>query len=251
MNRRPSAADFEREALPHLSALYAAALRMTRNEKDAEDLVQDTLLRAYRFFDTFQAGTNCKAWLFRILTNVFCNNYREREHEHVVMTEAESSPANLEQFVGGGGSDGRDVESALLGRMVSADVEKALAAVPADFRMAVILADLEDFSYKEIAEIMDCPAGTVMSRLFRGRKIWQGLLRDYAIEQGIINSGTLEGARTSRDELDATPDGRTHPGPAKPSLPHAKTAVGGGEPVDDIAAYRRRRQQGQKGSDAS
>src|SRR4249919_2696772 len=101
MKRRPLAAELEREALPHLGALYAAALRTTRNEKDAEDLVQDTLLRAFRFFDTFQAGTNCKAWLFRILTNVFCNSYREREREHVVMTEAESSAANLEQFLSG------------------------------------------------------------------------------------------------------------------------------------------------------
>jgi RNA polymerase sigma-70 factor, ECF subfamily len=218
MKRRPVAVDFEREALPHLSALYAAALRMTRNEKDAEDLVQDALLRAYRFFDTFQAGTNCKAWLFRILTNFLCNNYREREREHVVMSEAESSPANLEQFVGGG-TDGRDVETALLGRMVSADVEKALAAVPSDFRMAVILADLEDFSYKEIAEIMDCPAGTVMSRLFRGRKILQGLLHDYAVEQGII-----------------------HAEPADSS--------GGAAPVD-MAAYRRRRDQGQGSGGAS
>jgi RNA polymerase sigma-70 factor (ECF subfamily) len=186
--KRPSKTDFEREALPHLQALYAAALRMTRNEKDAEDLVQDALLRAYRFFDTFEAGTNCKAWLFRILTNVFCNRYREREREYEVMNEAESSDANLEQFLAGVGkmTEGRDVESALLGRMVSADVEKALAAVPPDFRMAVILADLEDFSYKEIAEIMDCPAGTVMSRLYRGRKILQGLLHDYAVEQGII-----------------------------------------------------------------
>ncbi|HVV17677.1 MAG TPA: sigma-70 family RNA polymerase sigma factor [Polyangia bacterium] len=213
MKRRPVETDFEQEALPNLPALYSAALRMTRNEKDAEDLVQDTLLRAYRFFDTFQAGTNCKAWLFRILTNVFCNRYRDREREHLVLSEAESSSANLEQFVGGG-ADGRDVETALLGRMVSTDVEKALAAVPSDFRMAVILADLEDFSYKEIAEIMDCPAGTVMSRLFRGRKILQGLLHDYAVEQGII--------------------------PAAP----------GGEATDpqapvDIAAYRRRRDKGQ------
>jgi RNA polymerase sigma-70 factor (ECF subfamily) len=163
---------------------------MTRNEKDAEDLVQDALLRAYRFFDTFEAGTNCKAWLFRILTNVFCNRYREREREYEVMNEAESSDANLEQFLAGVGkmTEGRDVESALLGRMVSADVEKALAAVPPDFRMAVILADLEDFSYKEIAEIMDCPAGTVMSRLYRGRKILQGLLHDYAVDQGIISA---------------------------------------------------------------
>lgn len=213
MKRRPVETDFEQEALPHLPALYAAAVRMTRNEKDAEDLVQDTLLRAYRFFDTFQAGTNCKAWLFRILTNVFCNSYREREREHVVLTEAESSSANLEQFVGGG-TDGRDVETALLGRMVSADVEKALAAVPADFRMAVILADLEDFSYKEIAEIMDCPAGTVMSRLFRGRKILQTLLHDYAVEQGIIQDS------------------------AKPAAADPAAPV-------DIAAYRRRRGQGE------
>ena len=173
---------------------------MTRNEKDAEDLVQEALLRAYRFFDTFEAGTNCKAWLFRILTNVFCNQYREREREHVVMTEAESSSANLEQFLGGAGGDGDDTETALLGRMVSADVEKALAAVPSDFRMAVMLADLEDFSYKEIAEIMDCPAGTVMSRLYRGRKILQGLLYDYAVEQGIITDarGAAGRARSAK-----------------------------------------------------
>jgi RNA polymerase sigma-70 factor (ECF subfamily) len=214
MKRRPVETDFEQEALPHLPALYSAAVRMTRNEKDAEDLVQDTLLRAYRFFDTFQAGTNCKAWLFRILTNVFCNSYRVREREHVVLTEAESSSANLEQFVGGG-MDGRDVETALLGRMVSADVERALAAVPADFRMAVILADLEDFSYKEIAEIMDCPAGTVMSRLFRGRKILQTLLHDYAVEQGIIQDAGKPAAA------------------ADPAAPV------------DIAAYRRRRGQGE------
>jgi RNA polymerase sigma-70 factor (ECF subfamily) len=194
-------ADFESEALPHLSALYGAALRMTRDPKDAEDLVQEALLRAYRFFDTFEAGTNCKAWLFRILTNVFCNQYREREREHVVMTEAESSAANLEQFLSGA-ADGRDSETALLGRMVSADVEKALAAVPPDFRLAVVLADLEDFSYKEIAEIMDCPAGTVMSRLYRGRKILQGLLYDYAVEQGIIAPGNPERVSGPSETLD-------------------------------------------------
>jgi len=183
---RPSKADFEREAMPHMSALYAAALRMTRNERDAEDMVQDALLRAYRFFDTFEAGTNCKAWLFRILTNVFCNRYREREREHEILNEAESCDANVEQFISGAAGAVRDTENALLGRMISRDVERALAAVPQDFRMAVILADLEDFSYKEIAEIMDCPAGTVMSRLYRGRKILQGLLHGYALEQGII-----------------------------------------------------------------
>src|SRR5262245_8944576 len=190
--KRPAPSDFEREALPHLPALYAAALRMTRHEKDAEDLVQDAMLRAYRFFDTFEAGTNCKAWLFRILTNVFCNRSREREREHEVMNEAEGSTANLEQFVGGAGhqADARDAEGALLGHMVSSDVEKALSSIPSDFRMAVILADLEDFSYKEIADIMECPAGTVMSRLYRGRKLLQQQLYQYAVEQGIIKSGS-------------------------------------------------------------
>ena len=199
MKRKPIQADFEREALPHLQALYAAALRMTRNEKDAEDLVQEALLRAYRFFDTFEAGTNCKAWLFRILTNVFCNQYRDRERENVILAEVESSSANLEQFLGGAGSSGRDTETALLGRMVSADVEKALAAVPSDFRMAVILADLEDFSYKEIAEIMDCPAGTVMSRLYRGRKMLQGRLHGYAVEHGIIPATAGDGEASTVD----------------------------------------------------
>jgi RNA polymerase sigma-70 factor (ECF subfamily) len=156
---------------------------MTKNEGDAEDMVQEAVLRAYRFFDSFEAGTNCKAWLFRILTNAFCNRYREREREQEVLGEAESSEANLGQFIGGAP---RDAETALFGRMLSRDVERALAAVPAEFRLAVVLADLEDFSYKEIAEIMECPAGTVMSRLYRGRKILQKLLHDYAIEQGIL-----------------------------------------------------------------
>jgi RNA polymerase sigma-70 factor, ECF subfamily len=188
--KRPAPSDFEREALPHLPALYAAALRMTRHDKDAEDLVQDALVRAYRFFDTFEAGTNCKAWLFRILTNVFCNRYREREREHEILNQAESSSANVEQFLAGVGANASDVETALLGHMVSSDVEKALAALPSDFRMAVILADLEDFSYKEIADIMECPAGTVMSRLYRGRKMLQQLLYQYAVDQGIIKAGS-------------------------------------------------------------
>jgi RNA polymerase sigma-70 factor (ECF subfamily) len=218
LKTRPSRIDFEREALPHLPALYAAATRMTRHERDAEDLVQDTMLRAYRFFDTFEAGTNCKAWLFRIMTNVFCNKYREREREHQVLAEAESSDVNVEQFVGGGAIEGRDAEGALLGKMVSADVEKALAQVPQDFRMAVILADLEDFSYKEIAEIMNCPAGTVMSRLYRGRKILQGLLYDYAVEQGIIPQGAP--SPSPRDQDDQKKE-------------NAKTV--------DLAAYRKKR----------
>jgi RNA polymerase sigma-70 factor (ECF subfamily) len=183
LRRPPSKTDFEREVMPHLPALYGVALRMTKNEGDAEDIVQETVLRAYRFFDTFEAGTNCKAWLFRILTNTFCNRYREREREQEIMGEVEASDANLGQFVA---TSPPDAETALLGGMLSRDVERALAAVPSEFRLAVILADLEDFSYKEIADIMECPAGTVMSRLYRGRKLLQRLLHDYAIEQGIL-----------------------------------------------------------------
>src|SRR4051812_24659044 len=137
---RPSKSDFEREAMPHMSALYAAALRMTRNERDAEDMVQDALLRAYRFFDTFEAGTNCKAWLFRILTNVFCNRYREREREHEILNEAESSDANVEQFLAGAACAARDTGGALLGRMISAGAERALATGPQDIRLAGMLA---------------------------------------------------------------------------------------------------------------
>jgi RNA polymerase sigma-70 factor (ECF subfamily) len=202
--RRASRTDFEKEAMPHLSALYGAALRLCRNEGDAEDLVQETMLRAYRFFDTFEAGTNCKAWLFRILSNVFRNRYREREREQEILDQAESSEANMGQFLA---SAPPDTESALLGRMVSSDVEQALAAVPAEFRLAVVLADLEDFSYKEIAEIMDCPAGTVMSRLFRGRKILQKLLYRYAIEQGIVKPDQAsEGADGGSQAADAPVD---------------------------------------------
>jgi RNA polymerase sigma-70 factor (ECF subfamily) len=179
----PSKADFEREVMPHLRLLYGVALRMTRAEGDAEDLVQETLLRAYRFWDGFEAGTNCKAWLLRILTNSFRNRYREREREQEILGEVESCDAHLGQFQG---HNPRDAESALFGRMLSRDVEKALGALPTEFRLPVILADLEDLSYKEIADVMGCPAGTVMSRLYRGRKLLQKRLFGYAVESGII-----------------------------------------------------------------
>lgn len=176
-NRRPSQTDFEREVMPHLQALYSVAMRMTRSDGDAEDLVQDTVLRAYRFWDGYTAGSNCRAWLMRILTNVFRNRYKERAREQEILGEAESSAANLGQFQG---RAPRDAESALFGRMLSRDVEKALATLPPEFRLPVILADLEDLSYKEIADIMECPAGTVMSRLYRGRRMLQKQLGDYA-----------------------------------------------------------------------
>ena len=220
IRRPPSKTDFESEVMPHLPALYGVALRMSKNEGDAEDMVQEAVLRAYRFFDSFEAGTNCKAWLFRILTNVFCNRYREREREQEILGQVESSETNLGQFVG---APPRDAETALFGRMLSRDVERALAAVPSEFRLAVVLADLEDFSYKEIAEIMDCPAGTVMSRLYRGRKMLQRLLHDYAVEQGIV--------KAQSDENAAAEAGNAPP----------PTLVKVVEPPLDLDAYRRKK----------
>jgi RNA polymerase sigma-70 factor (ECF subfamily) len=178
--RSTTQSEFEREVMPHLQALYAVALRMTRSEGDAEDLVQDTILRAYRFWDGYTAGSNCRAWLMRILTNVFRNRYREHTREQEILDQAETSAANLGQFQG---AAPRDAESALFGRMLSRDVERALATLPPEFRLPVILADLEDLSYKEIADIMECPAGTVMSRLYRGRRLLQKQLSDYAARE--------------------------------------------------------------------
>jgi RNA polymerase sigma-70 factor (ECF subfamily) len=176
---------FENEALVHLDALYGAAMRYTRDARDAEDLVQDTVLAAYRFFDRFEAGSNCKAWLFKILTNTFINKYRrkvrEREiHDRLVDDEAPSLISEESRAVA------RDPERFLSHGLLSDDVRRALDAVPSDYRMAVVLCDLEEFSYKEIAEIMDCPVGTVMSRLHRGRRLLQRALYVYAVQEGIV-----------------------------------------------------------------
>ncbi len=177
--------EFESLTMGHLDPLYAAALRLTRNEGDAEDLVQDTYLRAYRFFDRFERGTNIKAWLFKILTNTFINRYRrsvkerttiedekDTVHERFMSRDVSEASANPEQY--------------FFDRLLSDDVLAAIDALPVDFRMVVILADLQEFSYKEIAEILDCPVGTVMSRLFRGRKLLQKSLLAYAVETGVV-----------------------------------------------------------------
>lgn len=169
-------ARFESLALPHLDALYGLALRLCHNARDAEDLVQDAVLRSYQSFDRFTGDERCKAWLFRVLTNIFINKYRRRVLERRV---AES----LEQAGDGGilSADvlrrGRDPEAALQAGLVGDSVQRALLDLPEDFRMAVLLCDVEEFSYREIAEIMDCPVGTVMSRLHRGRRLLQEALR--------------------------------------------------------------------------
>lgn len=176
---------FEKEALPHLDALYAVGLRLTRNERDAEDLVQDTLLRGYRFFHRFEAGTNCKAWLFKILHNTFVNKYRRRVREREI-TGAIEAEGGVGPMLSQGALDAsRDPERVILDGMLSDDVRRALDALPEDFRLAVILCDLEELSYKEIADVMDCPVGTVMSRLYRGRRLLQEQLLRYAAEHGI------------------------------------------------------------------
>ena len=177
---------FEVDALLHMDALYASALRLTRSSKDAEDLVQDTYLKAFRFAESFEPGTNLKAWLFKIQTNTFINKYRRRVKEKE-LAEAPAEEVMLDRFVS---SDHvralQDPELDYFSKQLSDEVVEALDEVPVDFRMVVILADIQDFSYKEIAEIVGCPVGTVMSRLFRGRRILQKHLYEYAVQQGIV-----------------------------------------------------------------
>jgi RNA polymerase sigma-70 factor (ECF subfamily) len=178
--------EFEELVLSHLDPLYSAALRLTKNDRDAEDLVQDTCMRAYRFFDKFERGTNIRAWLFKILTNTFINRYRRRVKERSVVEGAEREAVH-ERFISRDASDfAANPEQYFFDRLLSDDVLKAIDQLPIDFRLVVILADLQEFSYKEIAEILECPVGTVMSRLFRGRKLLQKGLRDYAMGQGVV-----------------------------------------------------------------
>ena len=179
--------EFERTALVHLDAMYGAAYRLTRNARDAEDLVQDALLRAYRFWDSFQQDSNCKAWLLRIVTNTFINEYQRKKRSREVLDAATSEQEATDGvLVHADTHDKVSPEKALLHASVSDDVQRALDQLPDDFRTAVILCDMQGLSYKEIAEIMECPVGTVMSRLFRGRKLLASTLREFAVNEGYV-----------------------------------------------------------------
>jgi RNA polymerase sigma-70 factor (ECF subfamily) len=185
-------AQFTEQAMEFMPSLYAAALRMTRNPADAEDLVQETYLKAYRAWHTFQQGTNLKAWLYRILTNTFINSYRskKRRPEQTELDEVED--LYLYRRLGGleAAAAGRSAEDEVMDLFTDDDVKKAIEALPEQFRLAVLLADVEGFSYKEIAEILGIPIGTVMSRLHRGRKGLQKALVDFGAQRGLTGDRT-------------------------------------------------------------
>lgn len=172
--------------MAHLDALYRTALRMTRNQQDAEDLVQETYLRAYRFFEQFTPGTNMRAWLFRILTNAYINRYRKASAQPRVASLDDAEDFSLYHQLSRVSDTGDNVEAQVLDRLAAGDVRAAIERLPAPYRLAVLLADVEGLSYNEMAEAMGVKKGTVMSRLFRGRKLLQKALWDQAREAGIV-----------------------------------------------------------------
>ncbi len=179
---------FVEDTAPFMDSLFGAALRLTRNRADAEDLLQETFLRAYRGYGRFEEGTNLRAWLYRILTNTFINTYRAKQRRPGETDLADVEDLYLYRRLGGleASQRGRSAEDELMDLVTEGEVKDAIEALPEQFRMAVLLADIEGFSYKEIAEILDVPIGTVMSRLHRGRKGLQKALHDFALDRGLL-----------------------------------------------------------------
>lgn len=179
---------FERDALQYMNQLYAAAMRYTKNSEDAQDLVQDTYAKAYTSFHQFEPGTNLKAWLYRVLTTTFINTYR-KDQRRPQTSDSELEDWQIAEASSHTSDQGKSTEDVVLENLPDSDIKNALAEIPEEFRMAVFLADVEGFSYKEIAEIVGVPAGTVMSRLHRGRKQLREKLTDYARERGYVKGG--------------------------------------------------------------
>lgn len=201
-------ADFAEQAMPLMDSLYSGAMRMTRNPADADDLVQETYLRAFRGFGGYQDGTNLKAWMYRILTNTYINSYRakQRRPEESALDEVED--LYLYRRLGGleAASLGRSAEDELMDTFSEAEVKEAVENLPEVFRIAVLLADVEGFAYKEIAEILDIPVGTVMSRLHRGRKALQKALYGYAVTHGLAEkpADDPDGGTTTTEPVPAS-----------------------------------------------
>ena len=181
-------ATFAEQAMPFMDQLYAHAMRMTRNPADAEDLVQETYLKGYRAFDSFKEGTNLRAWLFRILTNSYINNYRKKQRRPDESDLGDVEDLYMYRRLGGAETStlGRSAEDELLDTITESEVKDAIEALPEQYRDAVLLADVEGFAYKEIAEILDVPIGTVMSRLHRGRKRLQDQLMEFGRSRGLV-----------------------------------------------------------------
>jgi RNA polymerase sigma-70 factor (ECF subfamily) len=205
-------AEFAEQAMEFMPQLYSAALRMTRNPSDAEDLVQETYLKAYRGFGGFQEGTNLKAWLYRILTNTFINSYRSKKRRPDETELDEVEDLYLYRRLGGleAVNAGRSAEDELMDWFTDVEVKDAIEHLPENFRLAVLLADVEGFSYKEIAEILDIPIGTVMSRLHRGRKALQKELYEYASQRGLTDRPSGPGGAGATEPVDRQP---AHTGP--------------------------------------
>ena len=231
--------------MPYMDQLYGAARRMTRNAADAEDLVQETYLRAYRGFDRFTEGTNLRAWLFRILTNLYINEYRRRQRRPTEVDLADTDTLYMYRGLGSGedARRARSAEDELLDGVTSAEVRRAIESLPDPYRVAVLLADVEGFAYKEIAEILDVPIGTVMSRLHRGRKRLREALYTYGKSHGLVGAragGAHPGSEPSSGGGDVTNDTSerdTSPGGDR-HRPSATGASSGDTPVGAVTPSR-------------